>query len=74
MAPALPVFGAVRRLDKLPQAASLVSSHHTEEIVTNCHRFYMLAHQRIEPFGNGEAFLTRYSAKSYDEAFINAAM
>ena len=55
-------------------ASVLVSSHHTEEIVTNCHRFYMLAHQRIEPFGNGEAFLTRYSAKSYDEAFINAAM
>ena len=55
-------------------ASVLVSSHYTEEIVMNCHRFYMLAHQRIEPFGNGEAFLTRYSAKSYDEAFINAAM
>lgn len=55
-------------------ASVLISSHYTEEIATNCHRFYMLAHQRLEPFENAHEFLARYHANSYDGAFINASM
>lgn len=55
-------------------ASLLISSHYTEEITRNCHRFYMLANQRLEAFDNGEQFMVRHCAKSLDEAFINASM
>lgn len=55
-------------------ASFLISSHHTEEITSNCHRFYMLANKRLESFKSGEQFMARHNAKSLDEAFINASM
>ncbi|MBC3488454.1 MULTISPECIES: ATP-binding cassette domain-containing protein [unclassified Pseudomonas] len=55
-------------------ASVLVSSHYTQEISENCHRFYMLAHHRLEAFDNGDQFLNRHNAATLDEAFINAAM
>nr|WP_314483026.1 ATP-binding cassette domain-containing protein [uncultured Pseudomonas sp.] len=53
-------------------ASVLVSSHYTQEIVDNCTRFYMLAHQRLEAFDRADQLLTRYNANSLDEAFIKA--
>lgn len=55
-------------------ASVLVSSHYTHEIVTNCHRFYMLANRQLEAFDNGDQFMARHNANSLDEAFINASM
>jgi len=55
-------------------ACVLVSSHYTQEIVANCDRFYMLAHQQLKEFDSGDQFLARYHAGSLDEAFINASM
>lgn len=55
-------------------ASVLISSHYTEEITTNCHRFYMLAKAKLEAFNSGAAFMARYSATSLDEAFINASL
>jgi len=54
-------------------ACVLVSSHYTEEITANCHRFYMLANRRLEAFNSGEEFMARHRARSLDEAFINAS-
>ncbi|MCO7516905.1 ATP-binding cassette domain-containing protein [Pseudomonas guariconensis] len=55
-------------------AAVLISSHYTHEIATHCHRFYMLARQRLEEFDSGDQFMTRHHATSLDEAFINATV
>lgn len=55
-------------------AAVLVSSHHTDEIVANCHRFYMLAHHHLKRFDSGEQFLKFYQANTLDEAFIKASL
>lgn len=55
-------------------ASVLVSSHYTEEIVKNCHRFYMLAHQRLRAFDSAEHFLSQHRATNLDEAFINASL
>lgn len=55
-------------------ASVLVSSHYTEEIVKNCHRFYMLAHQRLQTFDSAEHFLSQHRATCLDEAFINASL
>lgn len=54
-------------------ASVLVSSHYTQEIASNCSRFYMLAKTRLEEFKSTEAFLARYQAASLDEAFVNAS-
>lgn len=58
----------------LQGAAVLVSSHHTDEVVANCHRFYMLAHRQLTRFDNGEQFLKFYQANTLDEAFIKASI
>jgi ABC-2 type transport system ATP-binding protein len=55
-------------------ASLLISSHYTEEVTSNCHRFYMLANKRLEGFESREQFMARHSAKSLDEAFINASV
>ncbi|WP_281869551.1 ATP-binding cassette domain-containing protein [Pseudomonas sp. BR1R-5] len=55
-------------------ASVLISSHYTEEITTNCHRFYMLANRRAEAFNSGEEFMARHRATSLDEAFVNASL
>lgn len=54
-------------------ATLLVSSHHTDEIITHCQRFYMLAHRQLIPFDTGEHFLQSYHASTLDEAFIKAS-
>lgn len=54
-------------------ASVIVSSHYTEEITSNCNRFYMLAHRRLEAFDDADQFLARYRADSLDEAFVNAS-
>ncbi|MCU0126572.1 ATP-binding cassette domain-containing protein [Pseudomonas vlassakiae] len=54
-------------------ASVLVSSHYTEEIAANCDRFYLLANQRLDAFGSGGDFMSRYNASSLDEAFITAS-
>lgn len=54
-------------------ASVLVSSHYTQEIASNCNRFYMLAKTRLEEFKSTEAFLARHRAASLDEAFVHAS-
>ncbi|WP_079228404.1 ATP-binding cassette domain-containing protein [Pseudomonas putida] len=54
-------------------ATVLVSSHYTEEIAMNCHRFYMLAHRKLEAFDCADQFLARHQAKTLDQAFIQAS-
>jgi len=58
----------------LEGASVLISSHYTEEITTNCHRFYMLANRQVEAFSSGEAFMARHRATSLDEAFVNPSL
>lgn len=53
-------------------ASVMISSHYTQEIVDNCTRFYMLAHQQLQAFDNADQLLARYQANSLDEAFIKA--
>ncbi|EKT4563945.1 ATP-binding cassette domain-containing protein [Pseudomonas putida] len=55
-------------------ASVLLSSHYTEEITKNCHRFYMLANKHLEAFESGEQFMDFHGARSLDEAFINASI
>ncbi|WP_367597823.1 ATP-binding cassette domain-containing protein [Pseudomonas fulva] len=53
-------------------ASVMVSSHYTQEIVDNCTRFYLLAHQQLQAFDNADQLLARYQATSLDEAFMKA--
>ncbi|KPA95208.1 ATP-binding cassette domain-containing protein [Pseudomonas asplenii] len=53
--------------------AILVSSHNVNEIAEHCDCFYMISHKQFRRFADGQSFRDSYSARTLDEAFINAA-
>lgn len=50
----------------------VVSSHLLDEIAAHTDRFYLVARQSLEDFGDESEFLQRFDAKSMDEAFVKA--
>lgn len=55
-------------------ATFIVSSHHINEIVNNCDKFYMLAKNKFVQFSGEREYLEHYGASTLDEAFINASI